>query len=383
MQGHPYFRLATTFHIFRVTGITHQSITHMKGLVMKISTPVSGIVEPLTSFLSGTRFFIHRFNMPFLLCTGLFFVSLLLSSCDRVQEKPHDTQKLKITASLFPVYDFARAVGGIKVDVSLIIPPGVEAHTFEPRPADMARINKADFFIYTTLTMEPWVPKLLKGIDSQRLIIIEAGRGLDVMKHQRGHTEDVRGKDSGTHSHRHEAGGNDPHVWLDFDNAIRMTENITRGLIGRDPENKDYYLSNSALFIGKLKAMDNNYRTSLANCRKRIIVHAGHFAFGYLAGKYDIEHIAAYKGFSPNAEPTPRDLAQLSRTVRKEGLKYIFVEEMITPTIGEAVSKETGVDMLLLHGAHNISKTELDNGVTFLYLMERNLENLRKGLQCQ
>jgi zinc transport system substrate-binding protein len=315
---------------------------------------------------------------------AIFVFSLTLMSCGKGTDSPQQpTKKLKVVTTLFPVYDFSKNVGGKFAEVSLILPPGTEAHTFEPRPADMTRINNADLFIYTTLTMEPWVPGLLKGIDSQRLTVIEAGSGLEGSKHQEEHESATHDKHAEHDSHQHEAHGVDPHVWLDFDNAIRMTETIVKGFIDRDPKNRDYYLGNASLFISKLKAIDDKYRSSLAECNNRFIVHAGHFAFGYLAKRYNIGHISAYKGFSPNAEPTPKDLARLSKTVKKKGLKYVFVEELITPTIGEAISRETGVEMLLLHGAHNISKSELDSGVTFLYLMDANLENLRKGLQCQ
>lgn len=315
---------------------------------------------------AGKQFTARGKSAVFSLALSLIIIlSLAAASCERGPASRQDSRKIRIVTTLFPLYDFSRSIGGKFAEVTLLLPPGTEAHSFEPRPADMARINSADFFIYTTPPMEPWVPGLLKGTDSPRLSVIEAGRGMQAAAHHHGTHED------------------DPHIWLDFSNAVRMCETIAAELSARDPANRDYYRGNADLYINRLKALDEKYRESLKNCRRRVIVHAGHSAFGYLAKRYDLKQITAFKGFSPDAEPTPRALAALSRTVREEGLRYIFIEELIIPRIGEAISKETGAELLLLHGAHNLSKSEMDSGTTFLHLMEKNLENLRKGLQCQ
>jgi zinc transport system substrate-binding protein len=113
-----------------------------------------------------------------------------------------------------------------------------------------------------------------------------------------------------------------------------------------------------------------------------MFIHAGHFAFGYMARRYGLQYIAAY-GFSPDAEPSPKKLIELVKTLKKHGLAHLYYEELITPRVAETIAKETGASLLMLHGAHNLTKDEFEKGVTFISLMEDNLKNLKAGLQCQ
>jgi zinc transport system substrate-binding protein len=162
---------------------------------------------------------------------------------------------------------------------------------------------------------------------------------------------------------------------------MKMVDNIRDGFISKDPENKNFYLKNAEEYKAKLGNLDQQFMKTLSGCEKKVLVHGGHFAFGYLARRYHLQYAAAY-GFSPNAEPRPEDLVNLSKTLRKNGLKYIFYEELISPRGAETVAKETGVSLLLLYTGHNVSKEVLDGGVTFIALMQKNLEHLKAGLQC-
>jgi zinc transport system substrate-binding protein len=286
--------------------------------------------------------------------------------------------KLKVVASLFPTYDFARAVGGEYAEVSLLLPPGVEPHSFEPRPADMAALNNADIFIYTNRYMEPWVEGLLKGTDRGRLLIVDAGRGTDFLEQEgagSGHEERK------TYGHEPEHGP-DPHIWLDFGNAKKMVGTIGEAFISRDPAHRDIYMKNAEAYRTRLDMLDRKYREALSGCRKKTMVDGGHYTFGYLAARYGLKYQAAY-GLSPEAEPTARDLARISTVLRQEGLTHLFHEELLSPRIAETIAHETGASLLRLHGAHNVSREELKAGTTFIDLMEKNLEQLLTGLQCR
>ena len=312
---------------------------------------------------------------------GFFFLSitilsfLFLPSCQKNEKKTVDQERLKIVTTLFPLFDFAKNIGRQKVDVSLLLPPGVEAHTFEPRPADITRIQNSDLFIFTSKSMEPWVPNLLKGIDAKRLTVVDTSKDIALIQGTHMHEESE-------HAHKHESESPDPHIWLDFSNAIRMVDTIAAAMIAKDPQNRDFYASNSSEFKNKLEELDKRYEDTLSQCRNKIIIHTGHFAFGYLAIRYNLKYISAYKGFAPDAEPTPKSLVELTYTVKKYRVNYIFYEELITPKVGEVISKETGCSLLMLHGAHNVTKEEMDSGVKFISLMENNLKNLKVGLQC-
>ncbi len=287
-----------------------------------------------------------------------------------------DKKGLKVVTTIFPLYDFAKQVGREKIEVNLLLPPGVEAHAFEPRPADIKRIQDSDLFVFTNKFMEPWVGGLLKGIDTRSLTIVDTSKGITLLQRTSNHGDEE-------HAHVDEPGSPDPHIWLDLANAMKMVDTITSEFIVKDPQNKDFYAKNSGEYKKKLEYLDKQYVNTLSRCRNRVIVHAGHFAFGYLAKRYGITYISAYKGFSPDAEPTPKRLVEITKNVKKYGVNYIYYEELAAPKVADVIAKETGCGLLMLHGAHNVTREEMNSGITFISLMEKNLENLKAGLQCQ
>jgi ABC-type Zn uptake system ZnuABC Zn-binding protein ZnuA len=172
-------------------------------------------------------------------------------------------------------------------------------------------------------------------------------------------------------------------IWLDFSNAQTMVENILNGFIAEDPAHKDAYVRNAAAYSEKLAGLDKRFREGLSHCRTNTFIHGGHFAFGYLSKRYHLQYISAYKGFAPDAEPTPGRLKELVENMRRHHLKYVFYEELISPRVADTIAKETGAKLLQLHAAHNLTKEEWNQGVTFLSLMEKTLNNLKTGLECR
>lgn len=302
----------------------------------------------------------------------LVCIAAMVISCSKKEETQPEVKKLTIVTTLFPLYDFAKNIGGQYADVSLLLPPGVESHGFEPRPKDIIRINKADVFIYTGKHMEPWAEKILKGIDNKSLIIVDSSKGINL----------IRETEENGHDHKH-GEGMDPHIWLDFDNAKRMVDNMLEGFIKADAANADVFRKNAGQYRIMLSALDNKFREGLASCSTRYFIHGGHYAFGYMAKRYGLNYISAYHGFSPDAEPSARRLAELVRKMKKYNAKYVFYEELVSPRVADTIAKETSAGLLMLHAAHNITKEEWDKGVTFAGLMEQTLSNLKTGLQCK
>jgi zinc transport system substrate-binding protein len=317
---------------------------------------------------------------------GFFLLLLMMMSlsCLKKDAPQVGDNTIKVVTTLFPVYDFAKNVGGDLVKVELLVPPGIEPHSFEPRPGDIRKISDADVFICTGKSMEPWIEDVLKGISNKDLVVVDASTGIvfsedhNPVKHHE-HNESPHGHKGDNHGYL----GKDPHVWLDFSNAQTMVENILNGFVSKDPANRQIYMKNAEAYVLQLSMLDKRFHDELASCRKRVIIHGGHFAFGYLARRYNLRYISAYGGFSPNAEPAPGDIIQLIKILRTHQLKYIFFEELVTPNVAGTISRETGAQLLMLHGAHNIAKNELEGKVTFLSLMENNLKNLKIGLECQ
>lgn len=303
-----------------------------------------------------------------ILSLGIF----MLCGCQKTERKP--AAGLQVVTTLFPLYDFARSIAGEKAQVTMLLPPGVEPHTFEPKPEDMIRINRAGLFIYTNPYMEPWAETVVRGVDNKGLKVINAGQRVRYRPAvSSGHQED--GHDQ--HGHK----GQDPHIWLDFANAAIMVDTILDGFVAADSANADFYRSNAEKLKARLASLDQSYRDSLANCTTRKLLHGGHYTFGYLANRYNLEY-HALSGVSSDSEPSASRMVALVGEIRSSGAGYLFAEELLSPRLTETLAKEAGVGVLMLHGAHNLSRDELTKGTSFFDLMERNLERLRKGLGC-
>ena len=313
-----------------------------------------------------------------------FFIFLMPLSCSKKEAGKIDDKKIGVVTTLFPLYDFARNVGGHLVRVELLLPPGMEPHSFEPKPADIRKINEADVFLYTGRFMEPWAEDIIKGISNANLLVVDTSSGV-MLAEGDGHAEhDHNGKHAGVHrATRHGGKLKDPHIWLDFSNAQTMVENILNCFVAKDPANRQVYIKNAEAYAMQLSALDRRFREGLSSCRSDVLIHGGHFAFGYLAKRYHLRYLSAYRGFSPHAEPAPHDIIELIQNLRKHQLRYIFFEELVSPAVARTIADETGAKLLMLHGAHNISKDDWERKVTFLSLMENNLKNLSIGLECQ
>ncbi len=304
--------------------------------------------------------------------------ALFLSGCKKGEEKP--VAGLQVVTTLFPLYDFARTIAGDKAQVTMLLPPGIEPHTFEPRPEDMIRISRAGLFVYTNKYMEPWVEKIITGIESKSLRIVNAG---ERVTYRAGGAKDEHDhKEGAEHDQHHDHKGMDPHIWLDFANAALMVDTILDGFIAADPVNSGVYHQNAETLKKRLIALDLHYRKELSSCSTKKLLHGGHYTFGYLARRYNLEY-HALSGISSDSEPSAERMAALVREIRSSGAKYLFAEELLSPRLTETLAKEAGVGVLMLHGAHNLSRDDQSKNVTFFDLMERNLLQLEKGLQCR
>ncbi|OPY65673.1 MAG: High-affinity zinc uptake system binding-protein ZnuA precursor [Syntrophorhabdus sp. PtaU1.Bin050] len=315
----------------------------------------------------------------------LFLLILLVTaSCQRDEERSVKEKKLIVITTLFPLYDFARNITGDSATVSLLLPPGVEAHSFEPKAGDMVKINGADIVFYTGKYMEPWVEDILRGVDNKGLLVVDTSKGVITLvgggndHHDQDTAKTVKHKETGGDGH----GRIDPHIWLDFANAQKMVDNIVLALITKDPANKDFYTRNAEAYKAKLNDLDRRFREGLSTCQKHTFVHGGHSAFNYLAKRYNLQYVSAYHG-SPDSEPTPKQLIALKKTLQEHGVRFIYYEELITPRVSEILAGETGAKPLKLHGAHNVTKEEFAKGISFLSIMEENLANLKVGLECR
>jgi ABC-type metal ion transport system, periplasmic component/surface adhesin len=287
-------------------------------------------------------------------------------------------ENVSVITTIFPLKEFAQAVGGERVKVTQLLPPGAEAHTWEPTPSDIVKLSRADVFIYIGAEMEPWVHEILKTLENPRLVIIEASQGLSLLGAD--HAEALGEEHHHNHDSNHK--GFDPHIWLNFDYDQKIVDKITEALSKKDPEGILRYQRNAEAYKAKLRDLDLRYRKDLGKCNSKEIILGSHAAFGYLVKQYGLTQIPLY-GLSPNAEPTPKKMAAVITLAKKYRAKAIYYEELVSDKLAKAIAEEVGAKILVLNPGANLTKKQIETKVTFLALMEQNLENLTYGLTCK
>jgi zinc transport system substrate-binding protein len=299
----------------------------------------------------------------FLFFIAIFFVGLIMPS----PIKKDVVEKIKIMTSIFPLMEFAKAVVGDRGDVELLLPPGAEVHTWQPKPSDLVRLNTADLFIYIGAELEPWAEDILRSVKEPKLRILEACKELSLP--------------TASTAINHGHGAVDPHVWLDFHNDQTIIDGITDILGEMDPSGASLYKKNAVSYKKKLQDLDLIYTKCLGKCEQRTIILGGHAAFGYLAKRYNLRQVSLY-GLSPDSKPTPNQLIDIVELVKELGIKAIYFEVNVSNELAEVIAEETGARTLVLNPGASLSKKQMDSGVSFLEIMQKNLENLKDGLSC-
>ncbi len=352
-------------------------------------------------------------------------------------------RRLKVAATIFPYYDFVRQIAGDLAELKLVVPAGMDSHSFEPTPADMRAIQEADVLIMNGGTMEQWVSRVLEAVDAPELTVVTMMDYADVFEeelvegmedaedgHEHGHEEEAAGtaetdghgtghaeetsageaagtagetdgrgsghtveisdgEAAGTagetdgHEHGHDDGDEieyDEHIWTSPVAAMRFVQVIADTLAQADPANADAYAAGAARYLEELKAVHEGF-LEVSDARKRdMIVVGDKFPFRYLAEEYGLTYRAAFSGCSTDTEPSARTIAYLIGKVREEQIPAVYYLELSSHRVAEIIGEETGAQPLLLHSCHNVTRAELDAGVTYADLMRGNIESLRKGL---
>ncbi len=272
--------------------------------------------------------------------------------------------KFLVTASFYPLYFFASEIGADKANVINITPTGAEPHDYEPTARDIVNIEKSKLLILVGDSLETWGKKEREILDQTKTEIVVAGEGLS--------TQTVV-EDGKTVI--------DPHMWLSPPLAIQMVNKITSSYIKIDPENKDYYLSNSEVLKTKLSQLDADYKQGLSTCGKYDIV-TSHAAFGYLASTYNLNQVAI-SGLSPDAEPSGKQLANITNFARKNNVKIIFFESLVSPKLSKTISSEIGARSLVLDPIEGLTPESISQGKNYFSVMQQNLTNLKIALDCK
>ena len=308
-----------------------------------------------------------------IMITIIVTMVLSLTSCGTAKKKDG---KITIVTTLFPQYDFAKQIAGDKANVTLLLPAGVEAHSYDPTPADIVAINESDLFIYTGDNMETWAAKIISSLE-KKVNILDVSEGITLTKTEDEHKEHADEEEEHEEEHDHIY---DPHIWTSPVNAKLMVENIVNELMKIDPDNADYYNNNAMAYLEELSQLDNDLRETIDNADIKTLYFADKFAMYYFVNEYRLDYVSAYDSCSSETEPSAKLVAKMVDAVNSDKAPAIFYAELSNHKAADTISKETNTKELLLHSCHNVSKDEFKSGVTYISLMRQNLENLKEGL---
>ncbi|MDQ7827502.1 MAG: zinc ABC transporter substrate-binding protein [Armatimonadota bacterium] len=287
-----------------------------------------------------------------------------------------------VTASFDTLAEFARRVGGNRIDVTTLVPPGAEPHDYEPSPQQLARVSRTRLLIYNGAGFEPWVDRLRRDLPDDA-VVVETTAGLPLLRatpHEDPHAGAPAGG-RGAAGERGPAQAVDPHVWLDPVLAQRQVAAILRGLQAVDPAGADLYARNATRFQAELEALHRRYAATLRDCRRRTFITT-HGAFAYLARRYGLRMIAI-TGLSPEAEPSPARLRELVREARRHGVRVVYTETLLSPRLAETLAREVGARTRVLNPLEGLTPEERRAGRTYLTVMAENLQHLAEGLACR
>lgn len=288
-------------------------------------------------------------------------------------------KKLLVIATAFPAYDFARAVAGDRAEVTMLLAPGVESHSYEPTPQSIIKIRGCDLFLYVGGVADVWVERVLDSMEEEALRSVALTDCVDMLEE-----EIVEGMQEEHEEEEHGDGGDvsvyDEHVWTSPRNAQKIVLQLAEVFAETDPEGADTYRNNAADYVQKLSLLDAAFQDVVNNAARKTLVFGDRFPFRYLVADYGLNYYAAFPGCSTETEPSVQTVAFLIDKVREEGIPVVFHIELANEKMADAICDATGARKLLLHACHNIAKSDFDQGVTYVDLMTRNVSALKEAL---
>ena len=325
------------------------------------------------------RYTMKRFCMAGIAALAL---SALFLGCQGKKTGAAQAGALAVVTTNFPPYDFVRAVAGDKANLTMLLPPGAESHSFEPTPKDIITIQKSDVFIYTGGESDAWVDRILESMDKSKMKIVRMMDAVDVVEE-----EIVEGMEDDEDEHAHEGGEGgheeaayDEHVWTSPKNAQRIVRAITAALSEADAADAPFFRQNAEAYSASLGELDAAFQAVVDGGKRKTIVFGDRFPFRYFADAYGLTYFAAFPGCATETEPSAATVAFLIDKVKEEKIPVVFHIELSNEKMADTIAEETGAKKLLLNACHNISKRDFERGLTFLEIQRGNVPNLKEAL---
>jgi zinc transport system substrate-binding protein len=287
----------------------------------------------------------------------------LLAACAAGDGGSDGSGTVRVVAAFYPLAEAAERIGGDRVAVADLTPPGTEPHDIELTPGQVDELEAADVILYLGAGFQPAVEEVATRSD---------GAAIDFLEE--------KGLLASVADDEEQGGGLDPHIWLDPSFMVQIVDETRDALIDIDPGGADVYRAGASSFLDELGTLDDDYREGLANCQRDTIVTT-HAAFGYLARRYGLVQ-EPIVGLSPDAEPDPGRVAELADDVAARGITTIFYETLVPPDIAETLAREANVTTAVLNPIEGLSDDELAAGADYVTVMRDNLAALELALGC-
>lgn len=316
-------------------------------------------------------------------------------------------KRLKVVTTIFPQYDFVRQIAGEEVELTMLLKPGEESHSYEPTPKDIIAIQNSDLFIYVGGENDAWVEDILDSLDMENMQTLKLMDCVETVEEE--HVEGMKGhthtdeaheeelseeigqaeresdvseeQDSEGHAHDeqhvHEV---DEHVWTAPENAIQIVENILAALCKLDADRADIYQKNAAEYETQLYALDEEYRTVASEASRHTLLFGDRFPFRYFVDAYDLDYYAAFPGCASDTEPSAATMAFLIDKVKEEQIPIVLKMELSNENIAKAIAEATGTEVKVFYSCHNLTAEQFEKGETYLSMMEQNVETLKEAL---
>lgn len=318
-------------------------------------------------------------NRRISLLTAILYIAFVFSACS-IPRYNDDTKedKLKIVTTIFPQYDFARQIGKEKISLKMLVTPGGESHSYEPSPQDIIAVKECDIFICAGGESDIWSNVILDSIEAENIKVIKMMECVDIVEEEisNGMTEKlpIANEDETEY---------DEHVWTSPKNAKKISEAIVKAMISADKENEDFYRSNFDDYSKKLDKLDKDFRNAVSKAANKTVVFGDRFPFRYLFDEYGLNYYAAFPGCSTDSDVSAKTMMFLIRKINENEISSVFYIEFSARKIADTISSETGAEPLLFHSCHTVSRDDFENGITYIDLMCKNLEHLKRGLNIE
>lgn len=274
-------------------------------------------------------------------------------------QPPSSGNSLNVLATFYPLYDFAKNVGGDKVTVSILVPETVDVHDFDPTPSSIALVASADVLIYNGAGLEPWISSVVNAADNPNLKLVDTSAGIQLLQ-----VSPQFQSNNQTY---------DPHIWLDPVLVKQQVSNILNGLIEVDPADSQYFTQNAQAYQSKLDDLNSQIINATANVKTRYFV-TFHEAFAYFAKEYNLTQIPIAGPFQE--EPTANDIQNVINAINQYHLLYVGYESLENPAISESISSQTNATLILMNPIEGLTAEDKAAGKDYLILMQENLSNI-------